>query len=135
MIADMDHIVLNVEDVERAIAYYTGVLELAPERVEAFRVGAAPFPSVRLNATTIIDLFPKSMWAAPAVIGLGRENMNHFCMALTQADWDALRERLAAHGVPIETGPVPRWGARGVATSIYFRDPDGNLVEARTYPN
>ena len=43
-------------------------------------------------------------------------------------------ERLSAHGVPIELGPVPRRGARGVdGTSVYFRDPDGNLLEFMSY--
>ena len=43
--------------------------------------------------------------------------------------------RLCAHRVPIELGPVPRAGGRGVVgTSVYFRDPDGNLVEIMAYP-
>lgn len=133
MIGIMDHIVINVEDMETMIGFYVDVLELAPARVEAYRRGEAPFPSVRLNADTIIDLFPKTVWAATAALGPGRENMNHFCITLVKDEWDALGSRLAANGVAIEVGPVPRWGARGTGTSIYFRDPERNLIEARYY--
>jgi len=41
---------------------------------------------------------------------------------------------LEACGLPIELGPVPRFGARGRGTSIYFRDPDGSLLEFISYP-
>ena len=41
--------------------------------------------------------------------------------------------RLRAHGVPVEEGPVARTGATGPVTSVYFRDPDGNLIEVSTY--
>jgi catechol 2,3-dioxygenase-like lactoylglutathione lyase family enzyme len=40
---------------------------------------------------------------------------------------------LARHGVEIETGPVERFGALGQGTSVYFRDPDGSLVEFISY--
>lgn len=129
----MDHIVLNVEDDEKMIAFYSEVLEMATERLEEFRAGEIGFPSVRLNSDTIIDLFPKKLWMRDVRSGEGRPNLNHFCIVLAQAGWEALRERLRAAEVAIETGPVSRWGARGRATSIYFRDPDGNLVEARYY--
>ena len=58
----MDHIVLNVEDTEKMMAFYCDVLEMKPERLREYREGEAPFPSVRLNSDTIIDLFPKKMW-------------------------------------------------------------------------
>jgi catechol 2,3-dioxygenase-like lactoylglutathione lyase family enzyme len=101
----MDHIVLNVVDVDTAMAFYTEVLGLAPERWDDFRAGDAPFPSVRLNSATIIDLFPKSMWSGEAPAPAQATNLNHFCVTLTRPDWDALRERLVAHGVAVETGP------------------------------
>ena len=129
----MDHIVLNVEDDEKMIAFYSEVLEMPTERVEEYREGKVPFPSVRLNADTIIDLFPKRMWQEYAQRGKGRENLNHFCITVPRSQWEALRSRLESNGVPIEEGPVPRWGAHGMGTSIYFRDPEKNLIEARYY--
>jgi len=62
------------------------------------------FPSVRLNDETIIDLFPKEMWQKTAQSGPGRENLNHFCIALCKSDWDALGERLKVKGVAIKYG-------------------------------
>jgi catechol 2,3-dioxygenase-like lactoylglutathione lyase family enzyme len=129
----MDHIVLNIEDDEKMIAFYEKVLQFPTERLDEYRSGKAPFPSVRLNADTIIDLFPKKMWQASGRTGEGRENLNHFCIALGKETWQELLERLRAHAVHIEEGPVSRWGAHGEGTSVYFRDPEGNLIEARYY--
>ena len=129
----MDHIVLNVEDDEKMIAFYSNVLKLVPERLEEYRAGEVPFPSVRLNSNTIIDLFPKKMWQKSGRAGQGHDNLNHFCFALSKGMWENLSERLEANNVDIEDGPAPRWGAHGTGTSIYFRDPEGNLIEARYY--
>ena len=129
----MDHIVLNVEDDEKMIAFYSNVLMLEPERLEEYRAGEVPFPSIRLNSDTIIDLFPKKMWQKSGWNKQGHENLNHFCFALNKEIWLSLSERLEANNVDIEEGPVPRWGAHGTGTSIYFRDPEGNLIEARYY--
>lgn len=129
----MDHIGLNVEDDEKMIDFYSKVLMFAPERLEEYRAGAVPFPSVRLNADTIIDLFPKKMWQKNARAGQGRENLNHFCIALSKGTWEDFLKRLQANNVHIEEGPVARWGAHGTGTSIYFRDPESNLIEARYY--
>ena len=129
----MDHIVLNVEDDEKMIAFYANVLMLASERVEEYAAGEAPFPSVRLNPNTIIDLFPQKLWQKSDGIRKGRGNLNHFCIALTKDAWQNLSERLKANNIAIEDGPVPRWGAHGTGTSIYFRDPEANLIEARHY--
>lgn len=129
----MDHIVLNMEDDEKMISFYANVLMLPTERLEEYRAGRVPFPSVRLNADTIIDLFPKKLWQKSARAGEGRENLNHFCIGLSKETWQRLLERLKANAVPIEEGPVPRWGAHGTGTSVYFRDPEGNLIEARYY--
>lgn len=129
----MDHIVLNVEDEERMVAFYSEVLGMPAERLEAYRAGRVPFPSVRLNRDTIIDLFPPGMWRQGGPSPRGEGNLNHFCIVVSKPDWDALLKRLQAGGVPVEEGPVARWGAHGTGISLYFRDPEANLIEARYY--
>lgn len=130
----MDHIVLNVRDMDTILGFYTDVLGLAGERIEEFREGKVSFPSVRINSDTLIDLFPlpsdnrvsETSDAAP-------ENLNHFCMVIPPTDMQEVIRHLTAHGVKIDEGPVPRWGAHGNGTSIYFNDPEGNRIEIRYY--
>lgn len=120
-VTGFDHLVLNVADVRRSLDFYVGTLGLRPERVEEWEGGEVFFPSVRIDAGSIIDLL-----GTPR----GAENVDHFCLVV---DDDV--DELAARGdLGVVEGPVDRWGAQGVARSIYIRDPDGNLVELRSYP-
>ncbi|QLJ00415.1 VOC family protein [Streptomyces sp. NEAU-sy36] len=121
-VKDFDHLVLNVADVERALAFYTGPLGLAGERVEEWRAGKVPFPSVRISGTTVIDLVERPR---------GESNVDHICLVVDPLDW---QEVVASGTFDVVEGPVPRWGARGSAESVYVRDPDGNTVELRWYP-
>jgi extradiol dioxygenase family protein len=73
------------------------------------------------------------MWQKSAQAEQGGGNLNHFCIALNKEKGDNLLVRLEANNVDIEEGPVLRWGACGTGTSIYFRDSEGNLIEARYY--
>jgi catechol 2,3-dioxygenase-like lactoylglutathione lyase family enzyme len=120
-VTGLDHIVLNVMDVERSLAFYTGVLGLAPLRAEEWRRGEVPFPSVRVDASTIIDLLDHAR---------SGENADHFCLVVAPADFDAVR---ASGPFDVVDGPARRYGARGEGTSLYVRDPDGNVVELRYY--
>ena len=133
MRCEMDHIVLNTENEEQMIKFYSKVLQLPSERLDEYRAGKVPFPSVRLNEHTIIDFFPKRMWGPSSVKGTGRKDLNHFCVSLEQAEWKRLVDRVTENGTTIDVGPVPRWGACGVGTSVYFSDPEGNTIEARYY--
>jgi len=126
-VTELDHIVLNVKDVDRSLEFYANVLGLRVERLEEFRAGKTGFPSVRINNDTIIDLFP----AKEAVNRPG--NLNHFCVVVEKSDFDGIVEYLSGHGVKILNGPISRWGARGRATSVYFHDPDQNEIEIRCY--
>jgi catechol 2,3-dioxygenase-like lactoylglutathione lyase family enzyme len=127
-IVAIDHIVLNVSDVERSLAFYGRVLGLPAERVEAWRRGELRFPSVRVSDATIIDLVKASERAPEDAL-----NLAHFCLVTDAEDLGAVQRELEAAGVVIERGPGMRSGARGNALSLYFRDPDNNLIELRTY--
>lgn len=118
----LDHIVLNVSDVERSLAWYTDMLGLAPERVDEWRAGEVGFPSIRIDSSCIIDLFASDR---------SGENMNHVCLVVDPSDVD---EIAADDRFEVVEGPGPRWGARGDGRSVYVRDPDGNVVELRCYP-
>ncbi len=127
-VSALDHIVLNVEDVERSLAFYQGHLGLPGERVDAWRRGEVRFPSLRVSDETIIDLV-----AARPGSNDQRPNLAHFCLVTDSPDLEGVAEALTRAGVAIEEGPTVRSGARGNALSIYFRDPDHNLIELRTY--
>ena len=122
-VVGLDHIVLNVADVEASLAFYVHRLGLRPLRVEEWRLGEVPFPSVAIDPTTIIDLF------ATAPTG---ENLNHFALVIGPIDLHELRD---SGEYDVVEGPATRWGAQGYGTSLYIRDPDDNVVELRTYPS
>lgn len=136
MKAVLDHIVLNVEDVRAAVDFYEKVVGFEIERLDKFEKGIVPFPSVRINEDTVIDLFPPKMWKGESKENeAGEINLNHFCLTLTEPEWRELLARLKRNEVPIERYSDDNWGARGIGISVYFRDPDGNEIEARYYPN
>jgi extradiol dioxygenase family protein len=129
----MDHIVLNVVDIDKMLDFYMNVLQMTGERLAEFSENRVPFPSVRLTTDTIVDLFPREMWEKNNPDQVCRPNLNHFCMVTSEANWKRLRENLEKHDVPIDEGPVERWGAHGTGISIYFRDPEENVIEVRYY--
>lgn len=133
-VTELDHIVLNVGDIQRSLKFYTDVLGLQAERLDDFNAGKVGFPSVRINGDTIIDLFP--IQGAEDLENQAEKrqgNLNHFCMVVDRQDFSGIVDYLAQYGVAVREGPVSRWGARGRATSVYFLDPDGNEVEIRCY--
>jgi glyoxylase I family protein len=133
-IRELDHIVLNVGDIERSLQFYTGVMGLKAERLDEFRSGKAGFPSVRINADTIIDLFPvKGQRGKESDGEKTAGNLNHFCLVIDKEDFAGIIDYLKENRIIIREGPVSRWGARGRATSVYFLDPDGNEIEIRCY--
>lgn len=126
MSATLDHLVLRMRNEPAMLEFYFDLLGFAPDRLDEYRAGEVPFPSVRIDATTVIDLFPTDD-AAPA-----SGSLDHFCIALDRASWDHLERRFMERGLAID-GPRQVWGACGRGTSIYVSDPDGNTVEFKTY--
>ena len=123
-VSGFDHLVLRVRDVEASLSWYVEMLGLAPVRVEEWRTGAAPFPSVRVSPDVILDLIPRQG-------EVSERNVDHYCLvasADTISAVDADRESFR-----VISGPVTRYGAQGDGWSIYVLDPDDNVIELRTY--
>lgn len=126
-IGGIDHIVLRVRDVARALEFYRDTLGCTVEREQR----AQGLTQLRAGRS-LIDLVtadgPLGRRAAgPAP---GGPNMEHFCLTIVPFDEDVLRAHLAARG--IEAGePAVRYGAQGAGRSIYIEDPDGNRLELK----
>jgi catechol 2,3-dioxygenase-like lactoylglutathione lyase family enzyme len=119
-----DHIVLRCADVESSLAWYGDVLAMPGVRVDEWRAGRAPFPSVRADESTIIDLIPAG---GPVT----ERNVDHFCLVVADGVVDAVAA--AGDAFRIVDGPARRYGARGDGWSVYVLDPDDNVVELRSY--
>jgi catechol 2,3-dioxygenase-like lactoylglutathione lyase family enzyme len=126
-VTGLDHIVLRVADAEASMAWYVQKLGLAPERVEQWRGGEVPFPSVRVDATTVIDLLEIKPGSEPMGI-----NLDHFALLVPGVDLD---EVASSGEFTVIRGPRALWGAQGRGLAMYVADPDGHVVELRTYPD
>ncbi|MES3153775.1 VOC family protein [Sphingomonas faeni] len=126
----VDHIVLNVADVERSAAWYERVLGMA--RVDR-RVASGKVRTSMMFGDSKINLRPvaasQDSWFTARAPSVGSDDL---CF-LTTAEPDAVVRHFTACGVPIVTGPVTKAGARGPIESVYIRDPDGSLIEVSSY--
>ena len=121
----IDHIVLTCHDVERTVAFYRQVLGMEPVTFAGGRRGLA-FGRQKFNLHQAGREFdPKALKPAPGAIDL--------CL-ITLTPLADVQEHLKANGVAIIEGPVQKTGATGPIQSVYFRDPDGNLIEVSNYP-
>jgi catechol 2,3-dioxygenase-like lactoylglutathione lyase family enzyme len=126
----VDHLVLVASDVERTARFYADVLGAEVRDLKAWRDGRAEHP-VLAFARWKINLHPVHTDLAPRA-SVPVPGSADWCFAwpgpIAQAG-----AHLAARGVTVELGPVAQHGARGPASSVYFRDPDGNLLELLSY--
>ena len=121
----IDHIVLTVFDIERTLGFYSRVLGMEPVTFAGGRRGLA-FGRQKLNLHQAGREFePKALAPAPGAIDL--------CFIASTA-LDEVIASLKAEGIAIIDGPVDKTGALGPMKSVYFRDPDGNLIEVSNYP-
>ena len=120
----LDHCVVHVSDWERSNAFYRDVLG-----AELVRIGAGW--AYRFGAQQL-NLHGPGLSPAPVARLPVQPGNSDLCFA-----WPGPIEEAVAHlarcGVEVELGPVPRNGARGIGTSVYFRDPDGSLLEFISY--
>ena len=124
MIARFDHCVIHVSDWDRSNAFYRDVL--GAEVVERPVGYAYRFGSVQLNC------HGPGVEAEPLARVPVTPGNSDLCFAWP-GPIDGAIEHLREHDVEIELGPVPRSGAGDDGTSVYFRDPDGSLLEFISY--
>jgi catechol 2,3-dioxygenase-like lactoylglutathione lyase family enzyme len=120
----LDHLVLTVADIDATVEFYTRVLGMKAVTFGTGRTALA-FGRSKVNLHRAGHEFePKAHRPTPGSADL----------CLIAADpLEQVIEELTAHRVPIEEGPVERTGATGPIRSVYFRDPDRNLIEVSTY--
>jgi len=120
----IDHVVLTVFDLDRTLDFYSRVLGMEPVTFAGGRRGLS-FGRQKFNLHQAGREFePKALRPAPGAIDL--------CL-ITETPLGQVIEALKGHGVAIIDGPVDKTGALGPIKSVYFRDPDGNLIEVSNY--
>ena len=131
-IKDIDHVVLRVKDIDRAVRFYCDVLGCTVDRVRDdlglyhLRAGRAFIDLVDIKGE-----LGRQGGGAPRAKG---RNVDHVALRIKSINEKALRRHLEAHG--IEAGEVvERYGADGDGPSLYIEDPDGNTIELKGPPN
>jgi len=130
-IKGIDHWVIVAANLERTLAFYE---RLGFAVVWEERPGRAAMPTIRINEGQKINVHGPEWPTREGYLGAGRPAAGaaDFCL-----EWDGSVEEILALlercGVKVEAGPGTRSCARGPSTSVYFRDPDDNLVEFTVY--
>jgi catechol 2,3-dioxygenase-like lactoylglutathione lyase family enzyme len=116
----IDHLVLTVADIQATLDFYRTVLGMEPVTFGGGRYALA-FGRQKFNLHQAGNEFePKARRPTPGSVDL--------CL-IASTPLDEVVAQLGRHRVPVEAGPVRRTGATGPIESVYFRDPDGNLIE------
>ena len=131
-IKGIDHWVIVVADLERTLDFYRRLgFTIAYEK----RPGGRPdMPTIRIGDAQKINVHAREWPDRPDYLGARKPSVggSDFCL-----EWDGTVDEVLAllkkNGIAVEAGPGPRSCARGTSTSVYFRDPDDNLVEFTVY--
>ena len=119
-ISGIDHLVINVADTERAMCWYRDRLGFEPERYEEWKSGDAPFLSMRVNESTVIDLLETRR---------SGENVDHISFLVD----GSFAETLSHDDVEVVREFESVYGALGWGPAVYIRDLDGNVIELKRY--
>lgn len=120
----IDHLVLSVEDITSTVDFYTTVMGMEKSVFGEGRV-ALNFGNQKINLHQLGNEFePKAQNVKAGSADL--------CF-IVKDPVEQVIQHLTRHGVALIEGPVKRSGAKGKIVSVYFRDPDGNLIEVSNY--
>ncbi|ATJ83544.1 VOC family protein [Halomonas beimenensis] len=120
MLSGLDHLVITVTDISRAVDFYTRVLGLDVRYRDRERVDLMLGDMALRLHWTATDIAPRAATPTPGSLDL--------CLR-SRLPLDEVKRHLDALSVEVELGPVTRQGATGEIESLYLRDPDGNLLE------
>jgi catechol 2,3-dioxygenase-like lactoylglutathione lyase family enzyme len=122
----LDHVVIAVTDYERSNRFYADVLGVEPEEISRGRY------AYKLAGGQQLNVHGPGSSPVPRAAEPVRPGNSDLCFV-----WDGTPEEavthLLAHGIDVELGPAARTGGSGRGTSVYFRDPDGTLLELISY--
>jgi catechol 2,3-dioxygenase-like lactoylglutathione lyase family enzyme len=123
--ATLDHIVLKVNDLEASVAFYIEVLGFSSEGSDG------PFTVLRAGPDLQLQLAP---WGTPG--------FEHYAFAVSKDEFQSIFDRIKSAGIAygptfdtvgLNTAPGEEVGARGLAPTLYFNDPNKHLLEIRSY--
>ena len=121
----IDHLILNVNDIEASVDFYVNVLGFQLEGTDG------PFTVVRVNEDFTLQLAP---W--------GTKGNEHYAFAMSRDQFERVFALVKEKGIPYgdsfhsvgnNSGPGRESGARGLAPTVYMNDPSNHLIEIRTY--
>jgi catechol 2,3-dioxygenase-like lactoylglutathione lyase family enzyme len=124
-VASLDHIILKVNDLKASISFYTEVMGFSLQGMEG------PFTVLRAGPDFQLQLAP---WGTPG--------FEHYAFCVSKREFEGIFERVKAGGIAfgptfdtvgLNTSPGEESGARGIAPTLYFNDPNQHLIEIRTY--
>ncbi len=123
-VSRFDHIVLAVADVGRTCSFYERVLGMEP-RQERPGKWSLHFGENKISLQDAV--------AAPSIARDTVPGSGNFCL-ITETPIEEVVKHLKREAVSVVDGPGERSGATGTILSVYFKDPDGNLVEVSNRP-
>eukprot|EP01083_Nonionella_stella_P047951 128421_1 len=130
---EIDHIAIKCTDqetLEASIKFYSDVLDVTFVNLEEFREEKDTILSFRLTPRQIIDLFPAWKFGMDSSQG---GKIDHFCLSTSGDNMLGVLNNLKDFGMKVERILEKASGARGLAFSAYFLDPNGVRIEMRTY--